>query len=455
MDVACKVVGFPFKARVRAAWIVVFGIAIDFGLYDSMVPLMPIYQSMMELSQTQVGVFFGIYSLVALVVSFPVGILSDKVGHLKLWLVGSGFLLTFSSLMFAFANSYGVLLGARCLQGFSSSISWTVAIAYMAIPYKESFAAVFGIASAACLVGSLILPAVTGWLYMVQDDVFLPCITIAGVCALSCLLDFTLPSFSSSPSMSPTSATAPRVPVNVDESYADSTYGSALLATEKPPAAKQLPMKVLLHSSGLWCVYCSNCLLSLHLGFEYICFPLYMSDVLHLSSGFVGSIFAVSVLLDIIVSALLGPLMDKIPRSKLVVMLISGWIAASLPLLTLVCTNKWVFSALYVIQTTALQICVLPEITLFFRIYLKLCGTSPSSSETESTTKFDDATSYGKAFGAFNSSFYLGLALSTALSPLWEVIGSFYMFCITGSLVFSALVVTSTKYYCSIFKQET
>ncbi|MCL1893722.1 MAG: MFS transporter [Holophagaceae bacterium] len=103
----------------------------DTILYYILVPLLPYYQRTYQLSQTDLGILFGSYAASLLLGTIPIGKLGDIVGRRKmmLWgLVG----LWGTTLLFAFANSFSLLIIARVLQGLSATATWTSGMALVA-----------------------------------------------------------------------------------------------------------------------------------------------------------------------------------------------------------------------------------------------------------------------------------------------------------------------------------
>jgi multidrug resistance protein len=103
----------------------------DSILYYILVPLLPYYQRTYQLSQTDLGVLFGSYAASLLLGTIPIGKLGDIVGRRKmmLWgLVG----LWGTTILFAYANSFSLLIIARVLQGLSAAATWTSGMALVA-----------------------------------------------------------------------------------------------------------------------------------------------------------------------------------------------------------------------------------------------------------------------------------------------------------------------------------
>lgn len=149
-----------------SALLFVVGLAFftDSILYYLLVPLLPHYAKTLGLSQMEVGVLFGAYAAAILAGTWPLGRLSDRIGRRKpfLWgLVGLGA----TTLLFAFASSYPLLLLARVLQGFAAAATWTSGLALLAEGFpSERRGQAMATAFAAANVGVLLGPPVSGFL---------------------------------------------------------------------------------------------------------------------------------------------------------------------------------------------------------------------------------------------------------------------------------------------------
>lgn len=153
------------KVQRNGLIVVTLAIFTDMLVYGLVVPILPSYASSLGVSQTAIGFLFGSYAI-ALFIATPIfGILSDKIGRKgpMLWgLLG----LAASTLLYAFAKQFWMLILARSLQGISAAITWTAGFALLAdlFPAQER-GKVMGIALSGQSIGTLIGPTVGGWLY--------------------------------------------------------------------------------------------------------------------------------------------------------------------------------------------------------------------------------------------------------------------------------------------------
>ena len=149
-----------------AALLFVVGLAFftDSVLYYLLVPLLPHYAKTLGLSQMEVGVLFGAYASAILAGTWPLGRLADRIGRRKpfLWgLVG----LAATTVLFAFASSYPLLLLARVLQGLAAAATWTSGLALLAEGFpSERRGQAMATAFAAANIGVLLGPPISGFL---------------------------------------------------------------------------------------------------------------------------------------------------------------------------------------------------------------------------------------------------------------------------------------------------
>jgi predicted MFS family arabinose efflux permease len=131
---------------------------------NAVIPLVPAYETRYGLSVFATGLIVAAPAFAMLVLSLPVGLLSDRVGARAVTIAASA-LLTISALGQAFADSYAVLLASWALFGVASAIIYTASPAWLAAaaPPRHRVAVLGGIAIAAGL-GLMVGPAFAGLL---------------------------------------------------------------------------------------------------------------------------------------------------------------------------------------------------------------------------------------------------------------------------------------------------
>lgn len=127
----------------------------------AILPVLPELRAANHLSGLQTAVLLSIATLATLLVSLPLGWLSDRLGTRTLIACG-GFALCLSCLLVAVASSFPVLLAGRALFGVSDGIIWTCGLVAFAGPRRPAGA--MGIAMAIGGAGALAGPLATGLL---------------------------------------------------------------------------------------------------------------------------------------------------------------------------------------------------------------------------------------------------------------------------------------------------
>jgi MFS family permease len=131
---------------------------------NALVPLIPTYTTRFGLSVFDAGLLVGAPAVAMLVLSVPVGLLSDRVGA-RVVTIAACALLTVSAFGQALADSYAKLLGSWALYGITSAIIYTAAPAWLAAvaPPHRRVAVLGGVATFAGL-GLMVGPAFSGLL---------------------------------------------------------------------------------------------------------------------------------------------------------------------------------------------------------------------------------------------------------------------------------------------------
>lgn len=147
------------RDRAQVVYAIVF---LDLVMMFALIPLLPEYQTQFGLTKAQAGLVVSAYSMVVLVLSFPVGWLADRVGPRRLTIVGVG-LMAVSTPAYAFGTDFWSLMAARGLQGAASAISWTAALAWlMTVNPPQRRGRVLGTATGCGTAGILIGPVFGG-----------------------------------------------------------------------------------------------------------------------------------------------------------------------------------------------------------------------------------------------------------------------------------------------------
>jgi MFS family permease len=151
-------------SRTAAFWLVAYGLFITLFGTNVPSPLYALYRLKWTLTPPVMTLIFAAYAIVVIPTILLSGQLSDRVGRIRVLLVGMIF--TFiGSVCFLFADGPGLLMISRMLQGVSVGILNGVAVAALtelAYSHKKAQAAL--VAAAAVTVGNALGPVVSGFL---------------------------------------------------------------------------------------------------------------------------------------------------------------------------------------------------------------------------------------------------------------------------------------------------
>ena len=137
----------------------------DIVAYSIAVPVLPDLSRRLGASPAVIGLLFGSFGATMLIVSLPMGAVSDRVGRKGPMLAGL-VALAASTLLFAYATALPALFGARLVQGGADAIAWVVGFALVADLYApEERGRVTGIILGGTSLAYMIGPSLGGWLY--------------------------------------------------------------------------------------------------------------------------------------------------------------------------------------------------------------------------------------------------------------------------------------------------
>lgn len=132
---------------------------VDTMLFGALIPLVPGYVDEFGLTKLQAGLLFGAYGGGALLGGVPGGLIAARVGPKRAVLVGL-VVLALASFGFALAGTPAALGIARFVQGFSSTMTWAGALAWITVETArarrgQTLGLVFGIAVFGAIVGPM------------------------------------------------------------------------------------------------------------------------------------------------------------------------------------------------------------------------------------------------------------------------------------------------------------
>jgi len=175
------------RSRAVAVALVTFATFTDMVAYSVAAPVLPDLSRKLGASPTVIGLLFASFGLTLLVVSMPMGAVSDRIGR-KGPMVGGLLALAAASILFAFANSLPWLFAARLVQGAADAVTWVVGLALVADLYDhDERGRVMGLVMAGTNFAFMFGPSIGGWLYesggMRLPFLFVATLALAGAAA--------------------------------------------------------------------------------------------------------------------------------------------------------------------------------------------------------------------------------------------------------------------------------
>jgi DHA1 family solute carrier family 18 vesicular amine transporter 1/2 len=314
-----------------------------------------------------IGLLFASFGLTLLVLSIPMGALSDRLGRKGPMIFGLA-LLAAATLAFAYAASLPMLFAARLLQGAADGMTWIVGFALIADLYgPDERGRAMGLAMAGSSLGIIIGPVLGGWLYEI-GGIRLPFLFVSAL-AVADLIVFAL--------------VAPR------------THGAGTSA----------PMlRVLMHRP------IAICALVVITGGGTIAMlepviPLVFRTRLGLGPGAIGTLFGIAAVASTAMHPIYGRLSDRFGGRRLMMIGLVGS-ALLLPLVSL---------------ATDFTTAALTMVPMWMVFSMIVTPSLAYMAEAASSAGFE---SYGVVYGVYNMAWALGLMVSPALGGfLLERIG--------------------------------
>lgn len=355
-------------------------------VYGLVVPILPGYALSLGVSQTAIGFLFASYAI-ALFVATPIfGILSDKIGRKgpMLWgLLG----LAGSTLLYAFAKHFWMLVLARSLQGVSAAITWTAGFALLADLFpSQDRGKVMGIALSGQSIGTLIGPTVGGWLYQL-GGYEIPFLAATGLAILDGVLRIFL---------------IQDVPHETSERAVSSLQ---LLKNRR----LLIIVGVVIIGASIPCVLEPT-------------LPLRLQNGMKLSSGMTGLLFAIPTLAYAISAPVIGSLSQRIGRYKAMSL---GMIvaAACFPFIAL-SNSLWLVAIVLVFLGIGMGTAITPCLPEFAEI-----------SETSG------ASSFGASFSIYNTAYSIGMMIGPTVGGiLTNYLGIIWCYSVVAIVIFVYMV---------------
>lgn len=126
-------------------------------------PVLPLYVKALGGTDFIIGLISAFSPLAGIIFSFPIGILSDKIGRKKLLLI-SAFIFLISPLLYIFTNNPFLLIPIRFFHGCATAILGPVVSAIIVSIYEKNKGEKLGIYSSSTLVGRTLAPMLGGFI---------------------------------------------------------------------------------------------------------------------------------------------------------------------------------------------------------------------------------------------------------------------------------------------------
>src|SRR2546430_1414875 len=153
------------ESRSTAVALVTAACFTDIVAYSIAVPVLPDLSTRLGASPTIIGLLFGSFGVTMLLVSMPMGAVSDRIGR-KAPMLGGLVALAASTLLFAYARALPALFAARLVQGAADAVTWVVGFALVADAYPpDERGRVTGIILGGASFAYMLGPSIGGWLY--------------------------------------------------------------------------------------------------------------------------------------------------------------------------------------------------------------------------------------------------------------------------------------------------
>ncbi len=137
-----------------------------FAIFSSTIsknPVLSLFANALNANATLVGLIASASPIAGILISFPVGVLSDKIGYKKV-LIFSGLIFVTAPLLYLFINNPWWLIAIRFFHGFATAILGPVSSAMILLKYGKSKGEKLGLYYTFRLTGRSLAPIVGGFI---------------------------------------------------------------------------------------------------------------------------------------------------------------------------------------------------------------------------------------------------------------------------------------------------
>jgi DHA1 family solute carrier family 18 vesicular amine transporter 1/2 len=169
-----------------------FAVLVENLFLGIVLPLLPVYERQFGLDSFDVGGLVAAYAGVQILACPVASLAVDRFGARVSLFAGLASMAA-STLLFAFADVFWLMVVARMLQGTCGAVTWTAALAMLplALPPSEQGRAT-GMVTTIGGIGSVMGPSVGGALFAINDDRRTPFFFMLGVIALDLVMRMAL-----------------------------------------------------------------------------------------------------------------------------------------------------------------------------------------------------------------------------------------------------------------------
>ncbi|KAI8985125.1 major facilitator superfamily domain-containing protein [Pilobolus umbonatus] len=292
-------------SSVGVAMVVALTLFTDMLVYGVVIPCLPIIViERLKGDSSMVGFLFGCYAFGLLIATPIFAILSDRYQNRRYPMIGGMFGLVVSTVSFAYADTYALLVIARVAQGVAGGASWTIGLGLLADVFPTNrLGVVMGTVMTAHTVGFALGPAIGGILFE-YGGFAAPFLFCAGFAAVNFLAIVWL----AEPDHN-RNHHSPETGKPLDEE----DESTPLLKDKKQTRLTMIDL--LKNYRILSCVLCVIVSASVFAGIEPA-LPLYLQKTYQASTSTIGVIF-VAMVIPAFFAPLIGHLSDKIGREMI------------------------------------------------------------------------------------------------------------------------------------------